>query len=77
MKMGVVCPPAPSLWSAQAVLAPSLYEATLRSPYRPKWFAPGNVGFFTSFQKDMWKRNGTLLILRVAPHVGPTHAERQ
>jgi len=32
-----------ALWSAQAVLAPSLYEAMLRSRRRLRSFAPGNV----------------------------------
>ena len=31
------------LWSAQAVLAPSLYEAMLRSPWRLRCFLPGDV----------------------------------
>jgi len=32
-----------ALWIAQAVLAPSLYEAMLRSRCRTGCFAPGNV----------------------------------
>ena len=35
--------PATGLWSAQAVLAPSLYEAMLRSRCRVRRFAPSNV----------------------------------
>jgi len=35
--------PATGLWSAQAVLAPSLYEAMLRSRCGVRRFAPGNV----------------------------------
>jgi len=40
-------------WSAQAALAPSLYEATLRSPCRLRRRHPGNVGFFNSFENDV------------------------
>jgi len=40
-------------WSAQAALAPSLYEATLRSPCRLRRRHPGDVGFFTSFENDV------------------------
>ena len=48
------------------MLAPSLYEAMLRSRCRVRCFLPGNVRFLTSFENDMGKRNGTLLVFRAA-----------
>ena len=35
------------------MLAPSLYEAMLRSQHRLRRFLPGDVGFFTSFKNDI------------------------
>jgi len=45
------------LWSAQAVLAPSLYEAMLRSRCPMKCCLPGDVRFFTSFQNEEMERD--------------------
>ena len=59
------------------MLAPSLYEATLRSRRRPTCYLPGDVGFFTSFENDMGKQNGTLRIFRVADYEVSPHADRQ